>query len=176
MFFDQSLISEVNTVEPYSGNTQSLTQNVDDSIFESVVNTIDPIMHYVLLGDNIQDGVLAWTTLVIDRSVEESVKAAATWTEDGGIIDSSSGGMGGSGGGIAAPGGSSNLTGANTSTTLTVSGSAGNILSDQTSTSPAATSATQSSSAGQLSKSEKFYFLWLIKQIMIDSIISLSLL
>ncbi|KAJ2898265.1 hypothetical protein MKZ38_004033 [Zalerion maritima] len=100
MFFDQSLISEVETTSPYSTNTQSLLTNEEDGILGEEAATSDPFMEYVLLGDSVEDGLLAWLAFGIDTSYSGEVSAAATLTEDGGVANegSGSGGPGGAGG------------------------------------------------------------------------------
>lgn len=112
-FFDQDLISVVEATSPYSTNTQELTTNANDSIMaeevEDETDGIDPVLEYVYLGDDVSDGLLAWGSMAIDLSSSYTVSAAATLTEDGGVMDESSGGMGGapdSGNGTA-PGNSS---------------------------------------------------------------------
>ncbi|TRM70099.1 Intradiol ring-cleavage dioxygenase [Schizophyllum amplum] len=95
MFFDQSLISEVEATEPYSSNTQALTTNEEDGIMEQEAETIDPIVEYVLLGDDISEGIMAWTAFGIDLTNAYTISAAASYTEDGGVANESSGGPGG---------------------------------------------------------------------------------
>ena len=95
VFFDQDLISEVEAVEPYSTNTQEVTENANDSILAEEADDIDPVMEYVLLGDDISDGVLAWSSLGIDTSASYTVSSAATLTEDGGVANENSGVGGG---------------------------------------------------------------------------------
>lgn len=58
LFFDQSLITTVNTdVSPYNTSTIAIVDNVDDRVFvgETDLNS-DPVMDYVLLGDDVTDG------------------------------------------------------------------------------------------------------------------------
>lgn len=98
VFFDQDLITQVNTLSPYSENTNQLTENTGDNILSGVWDTFDPYMEYTLLGDSLEDGILAWTTLVINTTRSDALSIAATYTEDGGV-ESESSGMGGSGGG-----------------------------------------------------------------------------
>ncbi|KAI5849596.1 Intradiol ring-cleavage dioxygenase [Morchella snyderi] len=103
VFFDQDLISTVETTSPYSTNTQELTANADDQILSEEAADMDPFMEYVLLGDSIEDGILAWISIGIDTSASYSVSSAATWTEHGGVANSNSG-AGGMGGGSAPSG------------------------------------------------------------------------
>ncbi|KAJ7480633.1 aromatic compound dioxygenase [Mycena latifolia] len=103
-FLDQSLISEVETTEPYASNTQTLTANDEDMWLEAEADTIDPMLEYVLLGDTISDGLMMWGAMGIDTSANYTTTAAATLTEDGGVANSDS--VVGGGGGDAAPSGS----------------------------------------------------------------------
>ncbi|KAG6614773.1 LYR motif containing protein 1 [Phytophthora cinnamomi] len=104
LFFDQDLISEVELTAPYSTNTQELTTNADDSILsEEAAEDFDPVFEYVLLGDSVSDGVLAWISVGVDMTRAQTITAAGTLTADGGVMaDSTStttGGAGGMGGG-----------------------------------------------------------------------------
>ncbi|KAL3431654.1 Intradiol ring-cleavage dioxygenase [Aspergillus tetrazonus] len=109
IFFDQDLISLVEATDVYSSNTQELTLNADDSILSQELNDdIDPFVEYVLLGEDVTDGIFAWINVVIDSSQSTSVTPAAYLTEDGGVENENSGGFGGGsdGPGGSAPGGS----------------------------------------------------------------------
>lgn len=59
LFFDQTPISQVEVVSPYSGNTQPLTTNAGDSIFLSEAISSDPVVEYSLLGSTVADGIFA---------------------------------------------------------------------------------------------------------------------
>lgn len=100
LFFDQDLISVVEETSPYSENTQTLTENANDSILADEAATTDPFMEYVLLGDDISDGILAWIAVGINNTdaAAYDVSPAATLTADGGV-ENESGGMGGGPGG-----------------------------------------------------------------------------
>ncbi|KIY66130.1 aromatic compound dioxygenase [Cylindrobasidium torrendii FP15055 ss-10] len=98
IFFDQSLISEVELTAPYNTNTQELTTNSDDQIMSEEAADIDPVVEYVYLGDDVTDGLMAWVALGIDTTAYSTVSPAATLTENGGVENASSGGMGGGGG------------------------------------------------------------------------------
>ena len=53
-------------------------------------------MEYVLLGDDVSDGVFAWINVGIDATEDSDVTPAAHYTEDGGVENENSGmGMGG---------------------------------------------------------------------------------
>lgn len=61
-------------------------------------------MEYVLLGDDVSDGIFAWISVGVDSTEDSDVTPAAYYTEQGGVENESSG-MGGGGG--SPPGGSS---------------------------------------------------------------------
>jgi hypothetical protein len=104
MFFDQSLITLVEEVEPYASNGQELTNNANDSILSEEAATTDPFIEYVFLGDSVADGIFGWLAFGMDTSVSYNITPAAYLTENGGVENESAGaGMGGGGG---PPGGS----------------------------------------------------------------------
>ncbi|KAJ5392802.1 hypothetical protein N7465_011776 [Penicillium sp. CMV-2018d] len=102
IFFDQDLITAAEKVSPYSTNTQEVTLNSDDSILSEELDTIDPFMEYVYLGDDVSDGIFAWISVGMDPTVDSSVSSAAYYTEQGGVENENSG----MGGGGPPPGGS----------------------------------------------------------------------
>jgi hypothetical protein len=93
MFFDQDLITAVEAVEPYASNSQELTKNVDDGILRDEAADVDPLVEYVLLGDDISEGLFGWLAFGIDSGASYNVTAAATLTENGGVANK--GGFGG---------------------------------------------------------------------------------
>jgi hypothetical protein len=106
LFFDQDLISAVEATSPYSTNTQDVTTNANDSILSEEADTIDPVMEYVYLGEDVSDGIFAWITVGVDSSEESDITPAAIYSEDGGVEVESSG----AGGGGGSPPGSSSST------------------------------------------------------------------
>lgn len=98
IFFDQSLISEVENQSPYNENTQTLTENADDSILLQEADDIDPFVQYVYVnGADVTDGIFAWISLAIDSSEDSSVTPAGYLTSSGGVANPNSG-AGGPGG------------------------------------------------------------------------------
>lgn len=89
VFFDQDLVDEVETLSPYTLNTQSWTKNDEDNIVvqEAEATGVDPMANYVLLGDSVADGVIAWISVGIDPSAVYEVDSAVQHTADGGIED-----------------------------------------------------------------------------------------
>jgi protocatechuate 3,4-dioxygenase beta subunit len=84
VFFDQDLISRVETLWPYNGNTQPLVPNDQDELLGTEAAGMDPFVEYVLLGDRIQDGLLAWISLGIDLGSEVEAISVGTWHKEGG--------------------------------------------------------------------------------------------
>ncbi|ORY12234.1 extracellular dioxygenase, partial [Clohesyomyces aquaticus] len=103
LFFDQSLISVVETVEPYVSNTQELTTNAEDNIMSGESADVDPVVEYVYLGDDVTEGLFGWIAFGIDAAAAYNISAAATLTDHGGVANNNS--MGGGPGGAAPPGG-----------------------------------------------------------------------
>ncbi|KAI0163464.1 Intradiol ring-cleavage dioxygenase [Pestalotiopsis sp. NC0098] len=100
LFFDQSLITEVEATSPYNTNTQSLTENTSDGIAaEEATSAYDPYVDYVRLGDSIEDGLLGFITVGIDTSADyiDNYTPAANYQEGGGVDTGNSGGGGGGG-------------------------------------------------------------------------------
>jgi len=94
LFFDQSIISEVETLAPYNTNTQALTTNLEDGIAaDEATAEYDPFLKYVRLGEDLNDGLLMWITIGINTTADhnDEVSAAAHYHEGGGV-DQSNGG------------------------------------------------------------------------------------
>lgn len=87
IFFDQSLISEVEETSAYKVNEQVLTRNVEDYLFFEEAAGMDPVMEYVLLGDDINDGIMAWISIGIDPTTDYDVVAAAAVHSDSGEMN-----------------------------------------------------------------------------------------
>ncbi|KAF1921037.1 Intradiol ring-cleavage dioxygenase [Ampelomyces quisqualis] len=95
MFFDQDLITLVETQGPYNSNTQVLTKNSDDKILAQEAGTVDPVVEYVLLGDNVSQGVFGWLSFGKEIKNLYNITAAVFWTENGGVENENAGGAGG---------------------------------------------------------------------------------
>ncbi|KAG5946958.1 hypothetical protein E4U59_002526 [Claviceps monticola] len=90
-YFDQSLISAVEAIPPYSSNKQPLTDNRNDKLTgDEATELSDPFMKYVYLGDNVKDGLLLWMTVGLDKNANHNanVSAAAHWHPGGGTDES----------------------------------------------------------------------------------------
>jgi hypothetical protein len=98
LFFDQSLISEVEKTSPYSTNTQALTTNQQDFIMEQESANGDPVIQYTYLGARIEDGLFGWIAFGVDATANRTVNAAAHYGQDGGKANPNPGFPGGPGG------------------------------------------------------------------------------
>ncbi|KAL4734796.1 Intradiol ring-cleavage dioxygenase [Aspergillus similis] len=87
IFFDQDLIAAVEKTSPYNTNTQTLFNNSDDSILATEAETTDPFVEYVLLGDDVSQGVFAWISLGINSTRNEYNSPEGYWTEDGAEVN-----------------------------------------------------------------------------------------
>jgi hypothetical protein len=96
MFFDQDLIEAVDAIEPYASNTQQITNNSEDSILSEEASDVDPMIEYVLLGDDISEGIFGWLAFGMDSSASYNVTPAANLYAEGGVTNENSG-MGGGG-------------------------------------------------------------------------------
>ena len=85
MFFDQDLITLADTVEPYASNEQEVTSNSDDSILAEEAEDVDPFVEYVMLGDDISEGLFGWLAFGMDSTNSYNITPAAYWTEEGGM-------------------------------------------------------------------------------------------
>lgn len=86
-FFDQDLITAVELTAPYSTNTQDLTTNANDSILdeETATDGVDPFYDYTLVGNSVEDGILAWIAFGINVTESSSVTPAANFYAEGGV-------------------------------------------------------------------------------------------
>jgi protocatechuate 3,4-dioxygenase beta subunit len=97
LFFDQDLITQVDAIEPYASNTQTITANSDDSILnQEAAGDHDPFVEYSFLGSDVSEGIFGWIAFGIDLSEQETLTPAATLYAEGGVANSNSGMGGGS--------------------------------------------------------------------------------
>ena len=87
IYFDQDLVLDAETLDPYTLNQQPLTKNADDFILQQQLaeSDADPFVDYSLIGDDLSQGIYAWITLAIDPSASFDTPAASHWTEHGGV-------------------------------------------------------------------------------------------
>lgn len=95
LFFDQDLISKVEGTYPYNTNDIAITQNGDDHVVkvETEDSNSDPFFEYALLGDKLEDGILAWVTMGVNVSASYDADYAASLTRGGGVMNGDSEGM-----------------------------------------------------------------------------------
>uniref|UniRef100_K3XB85 Intradiol ring-cleavage dioxygenases domain-containing protein n=1 Tax=Globisporangium ultimum (strain ATCC 200006 / CBS 805.95 / DAOM BR144) TaxID=431595 RepID=K3XB85_GLOUD len=87
IFFDQSLITQVEQTSAYLPNKQTLTTNARDSIFAQSAATFDPVVNYVYLGNSVTDGIFSWISIGINAKLSRTVSAAAHLTANGGVAN-----------------------------------------------------------------------------------------
>ncbi|KAI4596070.1 hypothetical protein KJ359_006362 [Pestalotiopsis sp. 9143b] len=155
LFFDPALVSSVEALAPYTSNSQSFTDVLDDGIAAGEATAdYDIFVDYALLGDQPSDGILAWITVGIDSSANHTDQAtpAAHYYEDGGVDSGLS-----MGGGGPPPGANGTFPGAGGNSTATgTAGSSSAVVSTSTATADAtgtssgsATSSTATSGASR---------------------------
>jgi len=84
LYFDQSLITNVEKLQPYTTNRQRLTTNSNDGLLKKTKLSDDPFFRYVLLGNRVEDGIFAYIRLGIDTSASFGINPAAYRDEAGG--------------------------------------------------------------------------------------------
>ncbi|KAL2269212.1 hypothetical protein VTJ83DRAFT_4058 [Remersonia thermophila] len=88
IYFDQSLISAVESLPPYNTNRMPIVQNVNDFLFRQGANGDDPILRYAYINpNNLADGIFAWIRFGVDVNANKPVNPAAFWTENGGVMN-----------------------------------------------------------------------------------------
>lgn len=97
VYFEDTLISAVEALEPYNTNSIAYTTwELDGWMLEEATTDYDPFVEYVQLTDNLQDGLLAWITVALDLSSDHSTNltAAAHYYSTGGVaVEGSSKGL-----------------------------------------------------------------------------------
>ncbi|GMF62816.1 unnamed protein product [Phytophthora fragariaefolia] len=84
LFFDQSLITKVQSTGVYAVNTNPVTTNSEDFIaLQSAADEFDPFLQYVQLGESLEDGLLSWISVGVDTTNDNTVSAAGVYTGDG---------------------------------------------------------------------------------------------
>ncbi|KAK6076164.1 gpi anchored dioxygenase [Seiridium cupressi] len=106
LFYDQDLITSVEATYPCNTSTVDITLNSADRVFglETEDSNSDPILEYLLLGDNVSDGVFSWITIGVDLTATYETSYAALLTTSGGVSSSSSCSVGTNGTGSAPSG------------------------------------------------------------------------
>lgn len=87
IYFDQSLITEIDRFPPYNTNKNRVVQNTADFLFIQGANGDDPIVRYALVGKTLDEGVFAWIRFGINQQKALNVNPAAWWTANGGVMN-----------------------------------------------------------------------------------------
>jgi hypothetical protein len=87
LYFDQSLLVNVNKLAPYNTNKMAITQNTVDFLFRQGANGDDPIVRYAFVGNQIEQGMFAWIRFGINAAANKAVSPAAFWTATGGVMN-----------------------------------------------------------------------------------------
>ncbi|RDL33334.1 uncharacterized protein BP5553_08773 [Venustampulla echinocandica] len=75
LLFDQSILTEINVLPPYTTNTNKFTPNAQDMIIVNQANKTvgyEPFMQITQTGSRMSDGLLGKQTLVLDPEVVAS--------------------------------------------------------------------------------------------------------
>ncbi|KAH7037415.1 Intradiol ring-cleavage dioxygenase [Microdochium trichocladiopsis] len=96
-YFDERLIELVEAVQPYAGNDKPRVRNDRDGIaVAAATDENDIFMDYVLLGDGVGYGILAWITVGVDMRADQSDSLAVAATATPALSTSGSPGSGSS--------------------------------------------------------------------------------
>lgn len=95
LYFNDELITAVEAFAPYNTSTVAYTTWEEDGwMLDEATSDYNPLMEYVYLSDDINDGLLSWITVGIDLSANHNanVSAAANYYEGGGVANNNGGG------------------------------------------------------------------------------------
>ncbi|KAK0616807.1 Intradiol ring-cleavage dioxygenase, partial [Immersiella caudata] len=85
IYFDQSLITEVEKLPAYATNKQPLTTNAQDFLLaQGAAGNNDPFVNYVLLGNKVEDGLLGWIAFGVNTTLKRTITPGAHYYETGG--------------------------------------------------------------------------------------------
>ncbi|KAJ3497590.1 hypothetical protein NLG97_g1776 [Lecanicillium saksenae] len=80
MYFDQDLVDEVEKLAPYNTNQQPRTTNDEDVFLQGDLEAGGyPFMQYELIGDKLEDGILAWLSFGINATESKTVQPITTY-------------------------------------------------------------------------------------------------
>lgn len=84
LYLDQDLLTLVEKNEPYKSNKAPLMLNKDDMLLtQGSAGSADPVVEYVFLGTDINDGIFAWINFGVDSQAKRSMRPATVCTEGG---------------------------------------------------------------------------------------------
>ncbi|PWY65999.1 extracellular dioxygenase [Aspergillus heteromorphus CBS 117.55] len=86
IFWDQDMISKVESTYPYNTNSIPITLNEEDRVVNVETNNADtdPFLNYVYLGDSLEDGLFAWLTVAVNTSAIQYPYWTNVYTATGG--------------------------------------------------------------------------------------------
>ncbi|PQK18069.1 hypothetical protein BB8028_0010g00580 [Beauveria bassiana] len=80
MYFDQDLIDRVEELAPYNTNNQPRTSNAEDEFLQGDLEAGGyPYLQYQLVGDKLEDGLLAWLSFGINATEDKVVDPITTY-------------------------------------------------------------------------------------------------
>ncbi|OJD11504.1 hypothetical protein AJ78_07739 [Emergomyces pasteurianus Ep9510] len=86
LYFDQSVLGNVEATMPYKTNTQRWTQNDRDGLFRlGFQGGDDPIIHVQRIGKSIEDGFWGTIDVGVNPRAVRNPKNVNFWTADGGL-------------------------------------------------------------------------------------------
>jgi hypothetical protein len=84
LYFDQDLLDQVSKAKPYSSNSMLRTTNAQDFLLrQGASNGADPVVEYILLGQDISQGIFAWINFGIDAKRTVPIRAATVCSAEG---------------------------------------------------------------------------------------------
>ncbi|CAK39293.1 hypothetical protein AAWM_00074 [Aspergillus awamori] len=86
IFWDQDMISKVESTYPYNTNSIPITPNAEDRVVtvETENADTDPFLNYVYLGDSLEDGLFAYLTVAVNTSAIHYPYWTNVYTSTGG--------------------------------------------------------------------------------------------
>lgn len=90
-FLDQDLLEKVEATYPYNTNDIDWTQNSEDRVFstETATEGSDPVIQYIMLGDDVSDGLLGWISIGVDMGNNLTNTPDAEYYRTGGVMETS---------------------------------------------------------------------------------------
>ncbi|KAJ4150378.1 hypothetical protein LMH87_011130 [Akanthomyces muscarius] len=80
MYFDQDLVDRVEQLAPYNTNHQPVTSNAEDEFLQGDLEAGGyPYLQYQLVGDKLEDGLLAWLNLGVNGTEDKVVDPITTY-------------------------------------------------------------------------------------------------
>ncbi|KAF2261228.1 aromatic compound dioxygenase [Lojkania enalia] len=85
-YVDQTFLAQVEATSPYNINTQAITKNANDMLFNMAKQGgDDPVMKISLIGSKIEDGLYATIDVGVNPKARQMPQPVNMWTEKGGI-------------------------------------------------------------------------------------------